>query len=290
MEKMNGIFLDDEIDLRKLLTQLYKHWLLILVLMIMGGIITGLVVFLKKPAYTATAYLSIENTIVNYGVNVDNFLLSDDVTSTVAERLGLAVKDLPDHYIWFSKNDKQLHYIAVTSPDPLYSVTVANIWAEVSIEKIKNNLISFNEELVQAQADITTAESTLFQYLQNRGWSDLTWVDLIATGVENPTGVTIFDANHILPLIPLNQKTELTQLVREVSDANSVYKTIKQNTFDETYAVDKKVYLLNRAKEDAVDGPVLLNSLLLILAGAFAGLVIGCVWVLVSDWWKKKRV
>ena len=279
----------ETISLRALVSTVFKSWVLLLILMVLGGLITGTYHFLRKPVFTATSVVSIDSSLLLSGITPIFALQDDSIKESVAKELNMSVKDLPEVTITSDKTDKTISKISVQSGNPQLAMDTVNHWADLGVLSIKNNLVRINADLENANTEVTKTSAAIANFLQVNNLNDLTWYDLVAlTGIGSSDNLTIGDNSRVLPNISSKQRLELGELIRQKGVAEWNYSRISQNFLLNNYQVDLRLKVLNRATK--AEDESILGSVLIIPLGVFAGLFIALIWILFKDWWKSSSL
>lgn len=185
--------MDDEIDLRRYVQAVLRHWRLILLLTVIGSVAAAGISLALPNMYEAVALISVatsRTTLQLQGINQDPTLpvraypelaLSGDVLLPVYNKAaGLlppsvnTLAKFSSALIAESASDPTLLRLRVRDRDPQRASQIANMWAEAFAARAgqlygqdQANLVSYQQELSdaktrldQADSDLATFEST----------------------------------------------------------------------------------------------------------------------------------
>jgi len=274
----------EEVDLYKLIRAISHSWVTLLIFIVIGGLVTGLYSFLRKLTYTATAIVSVDSSVLLSQTSPLFLFQSDAVKTEVAQNLSMSIKDLPEVIFSQDKTDKTIIYISTSSDNKDIPVKLVNSWADAAVKLINTNDENAKNEIDAVQQAVDSADSALINYLQQKGLSDLTWVDLVAiTGIEDQSVSTILDTTKQYPTMTAEQKMVLTDLVRQKMLAEWNFSRVNESVLRNQVPNDLRAVILNRAYQP--EETKTLTPYLMIPLGLILGFLVAVVWILIKDWW-----
>lgn len=274
----------ENVSLRSLVNSILRHWVLILILMIAGGAITGVLHFFMKPLYTATTVVSIDPDLLFGNYSPAYVISSDEIKEQVAEKFKMEVNELPKVTVTTDKIDKSISIIALSSTDAKLAVQMVNFWSETAVVSIIKDTKTGSTDLELLESQVEEATIAINNYLQAQNLTNLNWYDLFLLTGEEFSDVIMSSPSQNLPQLSMKQRNELTILVRQKKIAGRNYENLNDQILETTYLPEKRVRLLNKAFE--AENSSIISSALFIPLGVFIGLLIALIWILLEDWWK----
>lgn len=277
----------ETISLRALIKTVISRWKLILILMVIGGLITSAVYFLRKPVYTATTVVSIDPSVLT-GNTTPTFIISgDEIKEEVAENFNLDLLSLPAVTVITDKADKSISSISLESKNQQLAIEMANFWGKTAVSWILENM-NQSTDLEAATKEVNAVTSELNNYLQSHNLGDLSWYELILiTGVSTPESISLSSLTKDLPPVTAKQRIELSEILRKKEAAEWNYSIISQDILSNQYQANLRVRVVNKAIE--AEDTSILGSIIMIPLGLFIGLLIALIWIFMEDWWKHEE-
>ena len=184
---------EEEFDLREFLRPVLSHWRLILGLGVVAAVVAATINLLLPPTYEAVALVSVA--LPNYTLRLEGSGAADPLplraypelalTSDLLTEVFTQVQDsLPPNVTTLSDFQKLLSATPASDPAllrltvehqrPEQAVEIANAWAAVFVARAgelfgqdQANLAVYEQQLVSAQAALSTAEAELIAYQAN---------------------------------------------------------------------------------------------------------------------------
>jgi len=256
--------------------------------MLIGGLLSGLFLYTKNPAYEAQAVISIDNNSI-IGKTSPLFLArSDQIQFEVAKILNVALDDLSTVTVAQDTKINTIIYIRAETENEQMSINMVNTWAEIVVQMINDTGESLRTELNTAQQAVISADSALITYLYRNGFGDLSWADLIAiTGVRDQSSMIIVNNEKIYPSFTAKQRIELTDLVRQKQLAEWNNDQVNQSVLSTKNFSENRALVINKAKQ--LDTSNQLSTFLIIPLGVVCGFLLAIIWILLKDWWKNSQ-
>ncbi len=274
----------ENVSLRSLVRSIFRHWVLILILMLGGGAITGVLHFFMKPLYTATTIVSIDPDLLFGNYSPAFVISSDSIKEKVAEKFNIEVAKLPQVTVTTDKTDKSISKVALSSKNAKLAVQMVNYWSETAVAAIIEDTRSVTSDLESMEIQVLEATNAINSYLQAQNLTSLNWYDLYLITGEFDSDIIITRPDENIPQLSLKQRNELTALMRQKKIAGRNYENLNDQILDTTYLPEKRVRLINKAYE--AENSSIVASALFTPLGIFIGLVLALIWILLEDWWK----
>jgi len=275
---------EDEIDLRELLQTLLAGWKVILVLMLLAAALGYGISLRQTPIYEASVSLAIDQSATPLKTTPSVWLLSDDMKEAVADELGCPPDALPSLSVTQDRSDSTHLTLTVQASDPALAADAANAWAEAGIAYFSRQVTS-EDALEAARRAFTEADRALLDYLKENHLSALTWGDLAwLTGVGGALASPSQETE--LPVLSSQQRLDLADLMQTRLAAETAYLGLEDEFSKVQYALSlNPPRILSRAAmPSAPSKPKTLQNTLL---AALLGGMLGVMWVLAENWWRK---
>ncbi len=274
-----------EADLHDLIRLIGRRFKLVLLITLIGALAGAAIFFFIKPAQSAVAVITVDPAMLVSSTSPYYLVQNDEIANAVAQKLGIALEDLPDMSFSVDKTDKSVITIEADANNEALAMNAANTWAEAAVEWLRDNSNSIAENLAEAQTAAETADTDLAQFLQTNGWENLNWVDLVAiTGIDDNDNISIIADQKTLPQLTIAQKAKLSQLVRQKVISEWNYLQVSKASITAAQNSNQRIMILNKALQ--TEEKYILGGAFAIPVGMILGVFIACAWILLADWWK----
>ncbi len=280
------VYYDDEIDLREIALTLLKGWKIILLTTVLVGASAFGYSKTQTPVYETNATLSLNATTLSLDTNPVNLLSSDKVRQAVADNLEVPITSLPTPVITQDKTDKTLFTLTIQSPSPEEATRVANTWADIGLDIIKQQLEETSNNVDSAILSIEEKDQALVSYLRQHGLNNWTWADLAAlTGISNSPSIVTQTKTQELPAISDEERLEIFQLMQARITAEQSYKFVFDKFTELEYVAEiNPPAVLNYAITPVK--PTSPKTLMNTALGLVLGGMLGVFWVFAAGWWQ----
>lgn len=274
-----------EADLHDLIQLIGRRFKLVLLIVLIGGLAGAALYIFAKPLQSAVAVITVDPDTLVSSTSPYYLVQNDEIAQAVADKLGIALADLPDMSFTVDKTDKSVITIEADANDEKLAIAAANTWAEVAVDWLRSNSNSLANNLNEAQTAVQKADKDLAEFLRNSGLDSLSWMDLVAiTGVGDTGNINIYPEQGTLPQLTIAQKEKLSQLMRAKVICEWNYLQISKASLTAAQNSDQRIMILNKSMH--TEEKNILGGVLAIPVGMVLGGLIACAWILLADWWK----